>query len=205
MLDVNVGCRGLMNRPPWSRRSRLLSQLVEAPLCIDSSTPEVIEAALRIYPGRALLNSISAERHKLERLLPRRQGMAPCLSSCPYPTPGAGDGGGTLPTGREVFGPGLWLSEMGYHCRRLVMTVSADQKAAMETLKVIEWCSRELGCGTIIGLSNVSLWPTWSVVGLMGLFSPWLLTGFNHGHCQPGGEMIMDLKAALDVLTQKTQ
>ena len=48
---------------------KTLSVSTDAPLCIDSSVPEAIEKALRIYPGRALINSISGEEHKLERLL----------------------------------------------------------------------------------------------------------------------------------------
>jgi len=54
ILDVNVGMPGI----------------TDAPLCLDSSSPEVLEAALRIYPGRALINSISAEKVKIEKLLP---------------------------------------------------------------------------------------------------------------------------------------
>ena len=56
-----------------------LSTLSELPLCIDSSSPEVIEAALRIYPGRALLNSISGEEKKLEKLLPIAAKYEQCL------------------------------------------------------------------------------------------------------------------------------
>ena len=47
-----------------------VSQAVNLPLCIDSSNPAVIEAALRIYPGRALVNSVSLEKVKMQEILP---------------------------------------------------------------------------------------------------------------------------------------
>lgn len=159
VLDVNVGMPGIDEQATMVKAVELLSQLVEAPLCIDSSTPEVIEAALRIYPGRALLNSISAERHKLERLLPvaaRYGAMFILLPLSDAGVPATAEERcrlvGEVFARAQAFGYQKWDIIVD----GLVMTVSADQKAAMETLKVIEWCSRELGCGTIIGLSNVS-------------------------------------------------
>ncbi|HOQ23498.1 MAG TPA: homocysteine S-methyltransferase family protein [Bacillota bacterium] len=206
VLDVNVGMPGIDEQATMVKAVELLSQLVEAPLCIDSSTPEVIEAALRIYPGRALLNSISAERHKLERLLPvaaRYGAMFILLPLSDAGVPATAEERcrlvGEVFARAQAFGYQKWDIIVD----GLVMTVSADQKAAMETLKVIEWCSRELGCGTIIGLSNVSFGlPERSWIN--GAFLAMAVDrGLTMAIANPAGEMIMDLKAALDVLTQK--
>ena len=64
ILDVNVGMPGIDEKKTMIDTVQFLSTIVEAPLCIDSSSPEVIEAALRVYPGRAIINSISAEKKK---------------------------------------------------------------------------------------------------------------------------------------------
>ena len=62
VLDVNAGMPGIDEKATLSRMVKLLSHVSDLPLCVDSSKPEAIEAALRIYPGRALINSISGEK-----------------------------------------------------------------------------------------------------------------------------------------------
>lgn len=70
VLDVNVGMNGIDEVQMMQLTVEHLSTFVKVPLCIDSSNIDAIEAALRIYPGRALVNSISYEKHKIDRLLP---------------------------------------------------------------------------------------------------------------------------------------
>ncbi len=70
VLDVNVGMNGIDEVEIMKLAVEQLSTFVKVPLSIDSSNVDAIEAALRIYPGRALVNSISLEQHKIERLLP---------------------------------------------------------------------------------------------------------------------------------------
>ena len=70
VLDINMGMNGIDERQMMLEAIYEVTTAVDCPLCIDSSYIEVIEAALRIYPGRALINSISMEKEKLERLLP---------------------------------------------------------------------------------------------------------------------------------------
>lgn len=205
VLDVNVGMPGIDEQATMVKAVELLSQLVEAPLCIDSSTPEVIEAALRIYPAGPCSIPFLRSGTNSRDCCRWRQGMAPCLSSCPYPTPGCRRRRRSVAdwSGRFCRAQAFGYQKWDIIVDGLVMTVSADQKAAMETLKVIEWCSRELGCGTIIGLSNVSFGlPERSWIN--GAFLAMAVDrGLTMAIANPAGEMIMDLKAALDVLTQK--
>ena len=70
LLDVNVGVHGIDEIDAIRNVIRLLSTGTDLPLVIDSPNMETIEAALRIYPGRALINSISGEKKKLKKLLP---------------------------------------------------------------------------------------------------------------------------------------
>jgi len=70
LLDVNVGVPGIDQEKTMQDVVLTLAAATELPLVIDSAKPEPIERALRVYPGRALINSISGETEKLEKLLP---------------------------------------------------------------------------------------------------------------------------------------
>ena len=70
ILDINMGMNGIDEKEMMKSVIYEVSSTVDCPLCIDSSYVEVIEEALKIYPGRALINSISLETEKMEKLLP---------------------------------------------------------------------------------------------------------------------------------------
>ena len=70
ILDINVGMNGIDEDAMMQKVLYEVTGTVNLPLCIDSSYVEVIEHALRIYPGRALINSISLEKEKFEKLMP---------------------------------------------------------------------------------------------------------------------------------------
>ncbi len=70
ILDVNMGMNGIDEKEMMINTIYEVTSTVDCPLCIDSSHVDIIEAALRIYPGRALINSISMEKEKFEKLLP---------------------------------------------------------------------------------------------------------------------------------------
>lgn len=70
LLDINAGMPGIDEKQTLLDIISSVVPVVSLPLVIDSSDPDVVEAAVRYYPGRALINSISAEKEKLERLLP---------------------------------------------------------------------------------------------------------------------------------------
>ena len=70
ILDVNMGMNGIDEKEMMLQAIEEITLATNLPLCIDSSHVDVIEAALRHYPGRALINSISYEKVKFEALLP---------------------------------------------------------------------------------------------------------------------------------------
>jgi 5-methyltetrahydrofolate--homocysteine methyltransferase len=204
LLDVNVGMPGIDEKDMMTRVVELLVPMVELPLCLDSSTPEVIEQALRLYPGRALINSISGERAKLEKLLPIAAKYGAMFILLPL------DDQGIPATAEErtkvietVFGE---ARKLGYAKKDivvdgLVMTVSSDQRAAAETLKVVEWCSDTFGCGTILGLSNVSFGlPERKWVNTAFLTMA-IGRGLTMAIANPSSDMLMNIKLACDVLT----
>jgi len=159
VLDVNVGMPGISEKDAMVKTVKFLSGISELPLCIDSSTPEVIEAALRIYPGKAVINSISGERSKYEKLLPLAAKYGAMFILLPLTDRGIPKSVDERMTViKEVVSAAkkLGIGPEDIAVDGLVMTVSSDQAAALVTLKVIEKCRKELKLNTIVGLSNVS-------------------------------------------------
>ena len=70
VLDINMGMNGVDEKELMENCIYEVTSVVDLPLCIDSSHVDIIESALRIYPGRALINSISFEQEKINRLIP---------------------------------------------------------------------------------------------------------------------------------------
>lgn len=204
ILDVNVGMPGIDEKSTMLKVVELLSSGFEAPLCIDSSSPEVIEAALREYPGRALINSISAEKAKLEKLLPvaAKYGamfiLLP-LNDAGVPVTAAERCSIVEQVYEKASGYGFTKSDIAVD--GLVMTVSADQNAAGETLKVIDWCTNSFGCATILGLSNVSFGlpeRSWINTAFLAMA---IGRGLGMAIANPSSDMLVNIKMACDVLT----
>ena len=70
LLDINMGVGGIDQASAMRRAITEISQLTDAPLVIDTTDAEALEAGLRIYPGRALINSVSAEKERLDKFIP---------------------------------------------------------------------------------------------------------------------------------------
>lgn len=208
ILDVNVGMPGIDEKAVMLRTVTLLGEICDAPLCLDSSSPEVLEAALRIYPGRALINSISQERIKLERLLPVAAKYGAMFILLPLSDEGVPEKAEErMDIVNIVFDR---AARYGYLKNDivvdgLVMTVSSNQKAALETLRLIEWCSGEFGCATIVGLSNVSFGlPERGWVNA-AFFSMAIGKGLTLAIANPSSDLLMNLKMACDVLVVRDE
>ncbi|WP_320055956.1 dihydropteroate synthase [Desulfuromonas thiophila] len=159
ILDVNMGLSGIDEEAMMLKAIGLLSNRSPLPLCIDTTRPEVMEAALRRYPGRALVNSVSGERERIERTLPAAARYGAMFIVLPLTDAGIPE------TARERITviDSIMEAAASYGCTvddiavdGLVMTISSNPEAAKETLDLISWCSGTLHANTIAGLSNVS-------------------------------------------------
>ncbi|MBR4675904.1 MAG: homocysteine S-methyltransferase family protein [Victivallales bacterium] len=159
MLDVNCGLPGIDETATLRKVVSILSAESQLPLCIDTTNPATAEAALRLYPGRALFNSISAEKNRLEKVLPIAAKYGALIIALPL------DDEGIPPTvaGRAERVNRIFNTAQKYGYNKsdmvvdgLVMTVSTNQEAAVTTLNTIDWAAHDFGCGTVCGLSNVS-------------------------------------------------
>ncbi|MGN0505334.1 MAG: homocysteine S-methyltransferase family protein [Lachnospiraceae bacterium] len=159
LLDVNAGMSGIDEKETMLRMIEEVTQNSSLPLCLDSSYVEVLEAALRAYPGRALVNSVSAESEKMKRLLPVVKKYGAMFLLLPLSEEG-------LPKDEEekrklihtvmeeAFRLGFTKEDIIVD--GLVNTIGAGKEAAKNTLATIRYCREELGVATSIGLSNIS-------------------------------------------------
>ncbi len=206
LLDVNVGVPGIDEAKAIREVIGHVVNVTPLPLVIDSARVETIEAALRLYPGRALINSISGERDKLERLLPvaARYGAMYIL----LPLRGR-EVPETFEERRDIVREVLrearrhGLTKEDAVVDALVMTAASRPAAPRETLRTVEWCTRTLRCRTVVGLSNVSFglperrWINGAFLAMAQAM------GLTMAIANPAQEELMSLKMAGDVLLAK--
>lgn len=157
-LDVNVGVPMTDEPGNMGRAIESIQTVVDVPLVIDSSSVEAIEKGLNVYAGKALVNSINAEPDRMEKLFPiiKRYGAAVIALLAGHEIP-------EKATERLKIAENILQQAMSYGIRRediifdcLALTVSAAQEASTQTLETIRLIKQELGCPTILGVSNVS-------------------------------------------------
>ncbi|HNZ27169.1 MAG TPA: homocysteine S-methyltransferase family protein [Spirochaetota bacterium] len=203
MLDVNMGMPGVDEKEAMLKAVSLLSGICDLPLCIDSSNPDVIESALRLYPGRALINSISYEKKKIEKLLPIAAKYGAMFIALPLTDD---DIPKTAAERLNIFEK-ILLEAKKYNFSisdivvdGLVMTVSADQTAALETLNFIKLCKEIYNVNTIVGLSNVSFGLPERKLINASFLSMAIQSGLSMAIANPNEEILINAKFASDVL-----
>lgn len=203
LLDVNVGTHGIDEPATMRKVINFLSTITDLPLAVDSPKVETIETALRLYPGRVLINSISGEKDKIERLLPIAAKYGAMFILLPLTD---GEVPETAARRREivrhVFSAArrLGFTKDDFVVDGLVMTVASNPKAARETLALVEWCSGVFGAKTIIGLSNVSFGlpaRNWANASFLSMA---IDKGLTMAIANPSNSELMDVKAAADLL-----
>ncbi|MFH1094067.1 MAG: homocysteine S-methyltransferase family protein [Candidatus Omnitrophota bacterium] len=159
ILDVNAGVPGIDEKVVLEKMINVLSLNTKLPLIIDSADIDAVERALRLYPGRALINSISAEKHKLKKLLPIAAKYGAMFIVLPL---NDREVPRTFSRRKKIV---MQIYEkakrFGFTKRDLVidgliMTVSSYPQAGLQTLKMIRWAANTFKSNTICGLSNIS-------------------------------------------------
>ncbi|MCR5415369.1 MAG: homocysteine S-methyltransferase family protein [Pseudobutyrivibrio sp.] len=206
ILDVNMGMNGIDEKHMMLESIYEVTSSVDLPLCLDTSHVDVMEAALRIYPGRALINSISAEEEKMEPLLALAKKYGAMFITLPLS--GAG-----LPKDinekKEHINTVLAAAKKaGLHKEDavvdvLVQTVGAEGTAALQCFETIEYCKYELGLPTVCGLSNISFgMPNRQFVNTTYLTIA-VSKGLTMAIANPNQEMLMYCAIAADTLMNK--
>ncbi len=159
VLDVNVGVPDLDEVTAIRSLVALLAEQVDLPLCIDSNSPQVLEAGLSVAPGKPLVNSVSAEERSLNAILPIVKDRNAAVIGLTISESG-------IPkTAEERLALAEKILERAAQkgipaedviIDPVVMTVGSDSKAALVTLQTIELLRREFGVNISLGASNVS-------------------------------------------------
>lgn len=159
ILDVNVGLPGVDEKQMMIDAVKGLIGVTPLPLQIDSSDPQAIEAALRIYPGKAIVNSVNGEAESLDTILPivKKYGAAVVGLTLDK------DGVPKTADKRFAIAERILKRAQDYGIRSenvfidcLTLTASAEQDCVMETLHALKRVKTELGLKTVLGVSNIS-------------------------------------------------
>lgn len=206
ILDINVGMNGIDEDAMMQKVLYEVTGTTNLPLCIDSSYVEVIEHALRIYPGRALINSISLESEKFEKLMPIARKYGAMFILLPLSDEG-------LPKDIEekkkiihtIYERAM---ELGFTKEDIVVdglvaTVGANRNAAIETMETIAYCKGQMQLATICGLSNISFGlPERGFVNTAFLTMA-IAKGLTMAIANPSQDLLMNAAFASDLLLNK--
>lgn len=205
ILDVNMGMSGIDEKEMMLRALEEVTTVANLPLSIDSSHVDVMEAALRRYPGRALINSVSLESEKCEPLLSVAEKYGAMVILLPLSDKGLPE---TFEEKVQIIetlmekaaAHGLGIEDVVVD--GLVMTVGANPEAAANTLKTFAYC-KERGIATTCGLSNISFGlPERSYVNASFLTMA-IQNGLTMAIANPSQRMLMNTAFAADLLLNK--
>ena len=206
ILDINMGMNGIDEKQMILDTIYEVTTTVDCPLCIDSSHVDIIEAALRIYPGRALINSISMETEKMMPLLRLAKKYGAMFILLPLSDAG-------LPASMEekhaiidkvmeaAFTAGLAKEDVLVD--GLVATVGANPRAALECYETFSHCKKELGVPTVCGLSNISFGLPERAHINTAFLTMAIANGLTMAIANPSQELLMNAAFASDLLMAK--
>ena len=207
VLDINMGMSGIDEKLCMLRALEEVSGVTNLPLSLDSSYVEVLEAALRNYPGSALVNSVSLETEKFEKLLPIVAKYGAMFILLPLSDAGLPK---DIEEKKEIIHKiydralSLGMRKEDIVVDGLVATVGANPKAALETLETIRYCKSN-GFATICGLSNISFaMPERGFVNTAFLTLA-IQSGLTMAIANPSQEMLMSCALATDLLLNKEE
>ena len=159
ILDVNVGLPGIDEQAVMGKAVEALQCVTALPLQIDSSDPAVMEHTLRLYNGKAMINSVNGKQEVMDQVFPLAQKyggviVALTLDESGIPTTAEG----RLQIARRIVSEAekYGIEKKDIVIDALTMTISSDAQAAHTTLEAVRLIKRELGVKTVLGVSNVS-------------------------------------------------
>ncbi len=159
ILDVNVGLPGIDEAEMMVKVVKTLQSVTNLPLQIDSSDPKAIEAGLRVFNGKAIVNSVNGEQEVMDKILPIVKKYGASVVGLAMDSNG-------IPKSAEArieiaerilknaLKHGIKKEDVFIDC--LTLTVSAQQEQAKETLKAVRYVKEQMGLHTVLGVSNIS-------------------------------------------------
>ncbi len=194
VLDVNVGLPEIDEPSMMEEVVRELQSIIDLPLQIDTSDLEAMERALRVYNGKALINSVNGKEESMRAVFPlvkKYGGVVVALAL---------DEGGIPDTaqGRIDIAKKIYRTAQGYGIARedilidaLCLTVSSDSKGALTTLETLRRVRDELHGKTILGVSNISFGLPQREIINGAFFTMAMQNGLSAAIINPNSETMM--------------
>lgn len=194
ILDVNVGIPDIDEKAMLTSAVCELQSIIDLPLQIDTADALAMEAALRRYNGKALVNSVSGKKESMEAVFPlvkKYGGTVIALTLDENGIPATADGRVAIARNILAVAKEYGIAKKDVVFDTLAMTVSADQTAAQVTLEALGRIREELGCRTSLGVSNVSFGlPARDAVNA-AFFAMALQSGLSAAIMNPNSEAMM--------------
>jgi 5-methyltetrahydrofolate--homocysteine methyltransferase len=159
ILDVNVGAAGIDEPEVLRKAIQVVQTAVDVPISIDTANATAMEAALEEIEGKALINSVTAEDAKLNRILPLAKRFGAAVLGLTLDEKGIPETAEErLELARKIVNRALefGIRHEDIFIDPLTLTISAEPKRSAETLKALRLIKKELGVTTVMGVSNVS-------------------------------------------------
>lgn len=208
ILDINMGMNGIDEKEMMLRTIYEVTSTVDCPLCIDSSHVDIIEVALRIYPGRALINSISLEKEKFEKLLPIAKKYGAMFILLPLSDEGlpkdSAEKHGIIRTIMDEA-VRIGMAKEDIIVDGLVATIGANPNAALECFETFSYCKNELELPTACGLSNISFGLPERTYVNTAFLTMAIANGLTMAIANPSQELLMNAAFASDMLLNKKE
>lgn len=204
ILDVNVGLPGIDEASTMRRVVKEIQAVVELPLQIDSTDPEVLEAGLRAYSGKAIVNSVNGDKETLEAILPlcKKYGAAVvglCMDHTGIPETAEK----RIEIARCILAAaekiGIPREDVFLDC--LTLTVSTQPEQVAETLKAVHYIRESLGLHTVLGVSNISFGLPAREHITVSFLTQAMAVGLDLPIVNPNQKAIMDAISAYRVLS----
>lgn len=159
ILDVNVGIPGMDEVALLPKAVQAVMAAVDAPLCFDSDNPGALEAALKVYRGKPVINSVTGRENSLSKVLPLVKEYGAAVIALTMDDEGISmDPGRRVAIARKIVDRaetlGIPREDIIVDC--LALTVSTDSGAGLVTLEAVRRVKAELGVNQTLGASNVS-------------------------------------------------
>ncbi len=204
ILDINVGLPGLDEPKVMEQTVRAVQAAVDLPLQIDSSDPAAIEAGLRAFHGKAIVNSVNAEPEKLKAVLPlvKKYGAAVVgLTMDDSGLPRTADERLRLASVILDAALSLGIPRQDVYIDCLTLTASAEQAQAAHTLEAVRRVRGELGLHTVLGVSNISFGLPAREQLSAAFLTAAMAAGLDLPIINPNSREMMDAVAAWRVLS----
>ena len=159
ILDVNVGVSGIDETTLLPQVVQAVMEAVDVPLSLDSDNPKSLEAALKLYPGKPIINSVTGQERSLNEVLPLVKEYGAVVIGLTMDEEGIPmDPDRRVAIAHKIVSRAEALDipreDIIIDC--LTLTIATDSRAGLATLQAIRKVKAELGVNQTLGASNIS-------------------------------------------------